>query len=105
MYIYLLHNKNESLNTFKTFKVEVDKQCGKQIMIVRSDRSGEYYDRYNKDGQVSSTFVKFLQEHGIVAQYTMFGSPDQNGVVERRNQTLLDIVRSMLPSSKLPKSL
>ena len=35
----------------------------------------------------------------------MPGSPDQNGVAERRNRTLLDMVRSMLASSKLPKSL
>ncbi|XP_044510120.1 probable LRR receptor-like serine/threonine-protein kinase At3g47570 [Mangifera indica] len=48
---------------------------------------------------------QFLEENGIVAQYTMSGSPNQNGVAERRNRTLLDMVRSMLSSSKLPKSL
>ena len=49
--------------------------------------------------------MKFLQEHEIVAQYTMPDSPDQNGAVERRNRTLLDMVRSMLNSSKLPEAL
>jgi hypothetical protein len=72
---------------------------------VRSDRGGEYYGRYTEDGQAPGPFAKFLQEHGIVAQYTMPGSPDQNGVAERRNRTLLDMVRSMLSSSNLPKSL
>ena len=43
MYIYLLHNKNEALGVFKVFKAEVEKQCGKQIKIVRIDRGGEYY--------------------------------------------------------------
>jgi len=38
MYLYLLHNKNEALDAFKVFKAEVEKQCGKQINIVRSDR-------------------------------------------------------------------
>ncbi|RVW74232.1 Retrovirus-related Pol polyprotein from transposon TNT 1-94 [Vitis vinifera] len=80
-------------------------QYGKQIKIVRSDRGGEYYGRYLEDGQSPGPFAKFLQEHGIVAQYTMPGSPDQNGVAERRNRTLLDMVRSMLSSSKLPKFL
>ena len=74
-------------------------------MMVRSDRGGEYYGRYTGDGQATGPFAKFLQEHGIVAQYTMPGSPDQNGVAERRNRTLLDMVWSMLSSSKLPKSL
>ncbi|KAL0428049.1 UNVERIFIED_CONTAM: Copia protein [Sesamum latifolium] len=45
------------------------------------------------------------KEQGIVAQYTMSGFSDQNGVAERRNRTLLDMVRSMMASSKLPKSL
>ncbi|RVW72857.1 Retrovirus-related Pol polyprotein from transposon TNT 1-94 [Vitis vinifera] len=105
MYLYILHNKNEALDAFKVFKAEVEKQYGKQIKIVRLDRGGEYYGRYLEDGQSPGPFAKFLQEHGIVAQYTMPGSPDQNGVAERRNRTLLDMVRSMLSSSKLPKFL
>lgn len=105
MHLYMLHNKSEALEAFKVFKAEVEKQCGKQIKIVRTDRGGEYYGRYTEDGQAQGPFAKFLQENGIVAQYTMPGSPDQNGVAERRNRTLLDMVRSMLSSSKLPKSL
>ena len=105
MHLYLLHNKSEALDAFKVFKAEVEKQCNKQIKIVRSDRRGEYYGRYTKNGQALGPFAKFLQENGIVAQYTSPGSPDQNGVAERRNRTLLDIVRSMLSSSNLPKFL
>ena len=75
MYIYLLHNKNEALGAFKVFKAEVEKQCGKQIKIMRIDRGGEYYGRYTEDGQAPGPFAKFLQEHGMVAQYTMSGSP------------------------------
>nr|CAN69553.1 hypothetical protein VITISV_009018 [Vitis vinifera] len=105
MYLYILHNKNEALEAFKVLKAEVEKQCGKQIKIVRSNRSGEYYGRYLEDGQSPGPLAKFLQEHGIVAQYTMPGSPDQNSVAKRRNRTLLDMVRSMLSSSKLPQFL
>ena len=105
MYLYMLHNKDEALKSFKVFKTEVEKQCGKQIKIVRTDRGGEYYGRYTEDGKAPGPFAKFLQEHGIVTQYNMPGFPDQNGVVERRNRTLLDMVRSMLSSSKLPKFL
>ncbi|RVW71318.1 hypothetical protein CK203_060129 [Vitis vinifera] len=69
------------------------------------DRDGEYYGRYMEIGQAPRPFSKFLQEHGIVAQYTMPGSPYQNCVAERRNRTLLDMVRSMLSNSKLPRFL
>ena len=101
----MLHNKDKVLDAFKVFKAEVEKQCGKQIKVIRTYRGGEYYGRYTKDGQAPSPFAKFLQEHGIIAQYIMSGSPYQNGVVERRNGTLLYMVRSMLRSSKLPKFL
>ncbi|KAL4376734.1 hypothetical protein GQ457_02G021410 [Hibiscus cannabinus] len=105
MYLYMLHHKSESLEAFKVFKAEVEKQCGKQIKIVRTDRGGEYYGRYTENGKVHGPFVKFLQDNDIVGQYTMPGSPDQNGVAERRNRNLMDMVRSMLSGSKLPKSL
>ena len=72
---------------------------------MRSNRGGEYYGRYTDGGQAPGPFAKFLQEHGIVAHYTMPGSPDQNGVAERRNRTLMDMVRSMLSNSNLPTSL
>lgn len=85
MYIYLLRSKDEALDAFKVFKAEVELQCGNQIKIVRSDRGGGYYGKYTENGQTPGPFARFLQEHGIVAQYTMPGSPDQNGVAERRN--------------------
>ena len=65
---------------------------------MRYDRGGEYYGRYTENGQALGPFAKFLQENGIVAQYTSPGSLDQNGVTERRNRTLLDMVHSMLSS-------
>ncbi|KAL0416364.1 UNVERIFIED_CONTAM: Copia protein [Sesamum latifolium] len=97
--------KGETLDAFKVYKAEVEKQCDKQIKIVRSDRGGEYFGRYTERAQAPGPFAKFLAEQGIVAQYTMPGSPDQNGVAERRNRTLLDMVQNMMASSKLHKSL
>jgi len=76
MYLYLFCSKDEALVAFKVFKAEVEKQCGKQIKIIRSDRGGEYYGRYMKSGRAPGPYVKFLQEHGIVAQYTMHSSLD-----------------------------
>ena len=105
MYLYILYNKNEVLDAFEVFKAEVEKQCRKQINIMKSNRGGENYGRYLEDGQAPGPFVKFLQEHVIIAQYTMLDSLNQNGVAERRNRTLLDMVRSMLSNSKLPRLL
>ncbi|KAH9760840.1 Integrase catalytic domain-containing protein [Citrus sinensis] len=82
-----------------------EKQLGKPIKIVRSYRGGEYYGRYTGSEQKPGPFARFLEENGIVTQYTMSGSPYQNGVAERRNRTLMDIVRSMISNSNLPLSL
>ena len=105
MYLYLLFDKSEALDAFKIFKLEVEKQKEKKIKIVRSDRGGEYYGRHTDKGQAYGPFAKFLQEEGIVAQYTMPGTPQQNGVAERRNRTLMDMVRSMISSTSLSLSL
>jgi hypothetical protein len=72
--LYLFHNKNEVLYAFKIFKAEVEKQCGKQIKIVRSNRDGEYYGKYTEDGQAHDLFINFLQKNRIVSHYIMYGS-------------------------------
>ncbi|RVX00843.1 Retrovirus-related Pol polyprotein from transposon TNT 1-94 [Vitis vinifera] len=105
-YLYLIHEKSQSLDVFKNFKVEVENQLSKKIKVVRSDRRGEYYGRYDGFGeQCPGPFAKYLMECGIVPQYTMPGTPSQNGVAERRNRTLKDMVRSMISHSTLSESL
>ncbi|RVW42708.1 Retrovirus-related Pol polyprotein from transposon TNT 1-94 [Vitis vinifera] len=75
-------------------------------MVVRSDSGGEYYGRYDRSGeQRLGPFTKYLMECGIVPQYTMSWTWSQNGVAERRNRTLKDMVRSMISHSTLPESL
>ena len=86
----------------KSTKTEVEKQLGKVIKIVRSDRGGEYFGRYTEAGQQKGPFALYLEQQGIVAQYTTPGTPQQNGVSERRNRTLIGMVRSMMTRSKLP---
>ncbi|RVW52379.1 Retrovirus-related Pol polyprotein from transposon TNT 1-94 [Vitis vinifera] len=105
-YLFLIHEKSQSLDVFKTFKAEVELQLNKRIKSVRSDHGGEYYGRYDGSGeQCPRPFAKYLEECGIVPQYTMPGSPSMNGVAERRNRTLKDMVRSMISHSTLPEKL
>ena len=101
----MIKEKSEALDKFKIFKTEVEKQLGKVIKIVRSDRGGEYYGKHGVVGQHMGPFASYLQDCGIVPQYTMPGTPEQNGVAERRNRTLKDMVRSMMSNSNLPEYL
>ena len=104
-HIQLLSEKAQSIEAFKVFKAEVELQLGRKIKTVRSDRGGEFYGRYTETGQHKGPFAMFLEEHGIKAQYTTPHNPQQNGVAERKNRTLLGMVRSMMCTSGLPKSL
>ena len=105
-YLYFIHEKSQSLDVFKNFKAKVENQLGKKIKVVKSNSGGEYYGRYDGSSeQRSGPFTKYLMECGIVPQYTMSGAPSQNGVVERQNRTLKDMVRSMINHSTLPESL
>ena len=103
--VYLMHEKSQAIDIFEMFITEVERQLDKKIKIVRSDRGGKYYGRYDESGQNPGPFAKFLEKHGIRAQYTMPGTPQQNGVAERRNRTLMEMVRSMMSYSSVPISL
>ena len=94
-YIYPIKERSEALDKFKLFNAEVENQHDLKVKIVRSDREEEYYGRHTPYGQVSRPFARFLMENGIVAQYSIPGEPQQNGVAERRNRTLMDMVGSM----------
>ena len=101
-YLYLIKEKAESLDKFQIFRTEVEKQLGKVIKVVRSDRGGEYYGKHGDTGQLKGLFAKYLEDSGMVAQFTMPGSSEQNGVAERRNRTLMEMVRSMISRKTLP---
>ena len=104
-YIYPIKERYEALDKFKIFRAEVENQHDKRIKIVRSDREGEYYGRHTPYGQVPGPFARFLQENEIAAQCSMSGEPQQNGIAERRNHTLMDMVRNMMSYSTLPLGL
>ncbi|GJR59852.1 retrotransposon protein, putative, ty1-copia subclass [Tanacetum coccineum] len=94
-YVYMLKHKHEVFETFKVFQKEVENQLRKTIKSLRSDRGGEY---------MSQEFLDHLRDHGIIAHRTPPYTPQHNGVSERRNRTLLDMVRSMMSQTTLPKS-
>nr|GEW80019.1 hypothetical protein [Tanacetum cinerariifolium] len=83
-YVYLLKHKHEVFETFKVFQKEVENQLGKTIKSLHFDRGAEY---------MSQEFLDHLKDHGIIAHRTPPYTPQHNGVSERRNRTLLDMVK------------
>ncbi|KAJ9567756.1 hypothetical protein OSB04_003722, partial [Centaurea solstitialis] len=94
-YVYLMRHKSESFEKFREYQNEVQNQLDRKINLLWSDRGGEY---------LSQEFGNHLMECGIVSQITPPYTPQMNGVSERRNRTLLDMVRSMMCRSTLPVS-
>ena len=95
-YVYLLRNKDEAFEIFKKYKLEVENMHDKKIKVLRSDRGGEYF---------SSEFDSFCELYGIVHESSAPYTPQQNGLAERKNRTLVDMVNSMLLNAKLPYNL
>lgn len=92
----MLNTKDEALNYFKNYKAEVENQLDKKIKILRSDRGGEYE---------SKDFAEFCSLNGIIHQTTAPYTPQQNGVAERKNRTLKNMINSMLITSGAPHNL
>ena len=92
-YIYLLPEKSQAMDALEIYLNEVERQLDRKVKVVRSDRGGEYYERYDETWQHPGPFAKLLQKHGICAQYIIFGTPQQKGISERRNRTIMDMVR------------
>ena len=73
---------------------------------MRSDLCGEFHGRNDASGeQCPGSFSRYLEQSRIFPQYTMPDTPSMNDIVERRNRTLQDMVRSMMAESSLHVSL
>ena len=90
-YVYLMHSKDEVLDKFKMFKAQVELQHETFIKCFRSDRGGEFYH------------PNYFESTGIVHQITAPYTPQQNGIAERKNRTLVEMVNAMLSYSGLSK--
>ena len=94
VWLYVLKNKSDVFKKFTEWRTMVEQSTGKRLKVLRSDNGGEY---------TSKEFEEHLKRNGIVHQRTIPKCPEQNGTAERQNRTLMEMVGSMLASSKLPR--
>ena len=71
----------------------VEKQSGGYIKILRTDRWGEF---------ASNDFLIFCKINGIKKKFTTSYTPQQNGIAERKNRTIMEMARSMKKARHLP---
>ncbi|KAK1679732.1 hypothetical protein QYE76_040580, partial [Lolium multiflorum] len=90
-WVYFLKMKDETQQVFIDFATEVQRQHNLLIMAIRSDNGSEFKNY---------TLNDFLSDEGIRHQYSAAYTPQQNGVAERKNRTLMDMARSMMAEYK-----
>ena len=90
VWVYPMKHKSEVFDCFLEWKAMVENASGNKLKVLHTDNGGEF------------KFEEFLKSKGIRHECTIPKTPEQNGVAERLNRTLVETVRSMLIDSKLP---
>ncbi len=93
VWVYFLKSKDQVFETFVAWKAMVERETGRKLKTLRTDNGGEY---------VSNDFQTYLRTEGVSHERTVPKNPQQNGVAERLNRTLIESTRSMLANGTIP---
>lgn len=88
--IYMMRNKNDVLTVFPEFINHVATQYNTHIKVIRSDNAPEL------------SFTQLVKQHGMIHQFSCAYTPQQNSIVERKHQHILNVARALLFQSKVP---
>lgn len=91
----MLRNRSDVLEAFKNYKQKIEKQTGQQIRKLRTDNRREYASN-------SFNSSNFLEDEGIIHQLSVEYTPQQNGVAEQKNRTLVEMARCLMLQDNLP---
>jgi GAG-pre-integrase domain len=94
-WIYLVRARKELYGKFNEWQLEVERQSGEKLQAIRCDNAGEY----------QALADNLRQRNGVIVEFTTSYTPEQNGVAERLNRTLVTKIRAMLLGSGLPVEL
>ncbi|KAK1434246.1 hypothetical protein QVD17_11166 [Tagetes erecta] len=96
MWVFLMKTKDQVSSLLIDLIKKLENEKGKKVKSLRTDNGGEF---------VSHVLENYLRMKGISHQYTAPYTPQQNGVVERRNRSILGTTRSILKAKLLPQNL
>jgi hypothetical protein len=89
----MLKSKDQAVDFFIKYKAEMENSTGNTIKVLRSDRGGEF---------LAGAFQSVCEQAGIRHHFTAPYTPQQNGVVERKNRTVMEMARALLKSMNIP---
>jgi hypothetical protein len=91
-WVFLIHDKSHTCDIFKDFVRRAENKFEQKLKKVRSDNGSEFKN---------TNVEEFRDEKGIKHEFSTTYTPEQNGVVERKNKTLIEMERSMLDEYKV----
>ncbi|GJU51978.1 putative ribonuclease H-like domain-containing protein [Tanacetum coccineum] len=94
-WVFFLRTKDETSGILKDFIRQIENQLNQKVKTIRCDNGTEFK---NKD------VIEFCGSKGIKREYSNARTPQQNGVAERKNRTLIEAARTMLADSFLPNT-
>ncbi|GJV04630.1 putative ribonuclease H-like domain-containing protein [Tanacetum coccineum] len=92
-WVFFLATKDETSGILKSFITGVENLIDQRVKVIRCDNGTEFK---NKE------MNQFCERKGIKREFSVARTPQQNGVAERKNRTLIEAARTMLADSKLP---
>ncbi|GJT21550.1 putative ribonuclease H-like domain-containing protein [Tanacetum coccineum] len=92
-WVFFLASKDETSGILQNFIRQIENQLSHRVKIIRSDNGTEFKNR---------DMLEFCGNKGIKQEYSNARTPQQNGVAERMNRTLIEAARTMLADSLLP---
>ena len=92
-WVFFLRSKSETPDKIMVFIRKIEVLNNIKVRSIRSDHGTEFKN---------STLINFFDEKGISHNFSSVRTPQQNGVAERRNRTIIEAARSMLSESRLP---
>ncbi len=93
-WVKFIKSKDVACDVFSSFCTQIQSEKESKILKIRSDHGGEFENE---------PFEAFCEKHGIFHEFSSPRTPQQNGVVERKNRTLQEMARTMIHENNLPK--
>ena len=93
MWVMVLGSKGEAANAIRRAQATAEAECGRKLRVLRTDNGGEF---------TAAEFASYCADEGVQRHYSAPYSPQQNGVIERRNQTVVGMARALLKQRGMP---
>ena len=87
MWVVVLGSKGEAADAIRRAQAAAEAECGRKLRVLRTDNGGEF---------TAAEFASYCADEGVQRHYSAPYSPQQNDVVERRNQTVVGMARDLL---------